>query len=147
MSVFTSIIEGNIPGRFIYADDTCAVFATIEPIQPGHMLVVPRQEVNKFTELNEETWTHLSHVAQIIGRAGEHAFEERRAMIIVAGLEVPHVHIHVIPARDEKDIDFSRAHAVSNEELDMACTRLRASLKELGYGQYIPKDMYHLDKN
>lgn len=139
------IIDGQIPGRFAWADDTCVVFATIEPICDGHLLVVPRKEVARYTDLDSETWMHLAEVARIIGQAGERAYEGSRAMLIVAGLEVPHVHIHVVPAYKEGDLSFANAKAASDEELDSAVARMREALIELGYGDTVPADMYSLN--
>ena len=144
MSVFSMIIDGKIPGRFAWADDTCVAFATIEPICDGHLLVVPRKEVARYTDLDSETWMHLADVARIIGQAGEHAYEGSRAMLIVAGLEVPHVHIHVVPAYKEGDLSFANARKASEEELDAAVTRMRGGLVELGYEENVPTDMYSL---
>ena len=135
------IIAGEIPGRFAYAADVCAVFATIEPICDGHMLVVPREEVAKFTDLAPETWGHISGVAQTIGQAAEHAFEGSRAMLIVAGMEVPHVHIHVVPAYKEGDLSFANAKPATDEELDAAVTRIREALVALGHGAKVPEQM------
>ena len=145
MSVFTEIIAGNIPGRFVYADETCVVFATIEPINYGHMLVVPRADVSRFTELSEQTFAHISVVAQRVGRAQERAFDISRAMTMIAGMEVPHVHIHVIPARSEADIVFANAmHDVPAERMDEDTEKVRVALRELGFGESVPEDMYKL---
>lgn len=145
MSVFTEIIAGNIPGRFAYADDVCVVFATIEPIAHGHMLVVPREETSRFTDLPEETFAHLAVVAQRIGRAGERAFDAPRAMMIIAGMEVPHVHLHVIPAHSEADIQFVNVmKEVPAEVLDDDVARIRGALRELGFGHHVPEDLHSL---
>lgn len=139
------IIDGQIPGRFAYADEACVVFATIEPICPGHLLVVPREEVAKYTELAPDTWAHISRVAQIIGQAAEYAYEGSRAMLIVAGLEVPHVHIHVVPAYKEGDLSFANAKAATDAQLDEAVTTMREALVALGHGAHVPADMYALE--
>ncbi|RTE50848.1 HIT family protein [Actinobaculum sp. 352] len=145
MSVFTEIIAGNIPGRFAYADEVCAVFGTHEPIADGHMLVVPRQEVSRFTELPDETFAHLALVAQRIGRAQEQAFPGTRAMVIIAGLEVPHVHLHVIPALSEADIQFARARrGLSGEELDAGVERVREGLRATGWDEFVPASIHSL---
>lgn len=145
MSVFTEIIAGNIPGRFAYADDSCAVIATIEPINDGHLLVIPRKQTQTFTELSESEFSHLSQVAMRIGRAQERAFDGTRAMMIIAGLEVPHVHLHVIPARSEADIIFANAmRDVPRERMDGAVEKIRTALCELGYGANVPESMFAL---
>ena len=147
MSVFTEIIAGNIPGRFAWADDVCVAFGTHEPINDGHMLVVPRQEVSKFTDLDEETFAHLSVVAQRIGKAQELIFGVPRAMVIIAGMEVPHVHLHVIPARSEADIRFENAQrGVDSAVLDAGVAGVREGLIKLGYEEYVPTDLHLLDQ-
>ncbi|MDD7384215.1 MAG: HIT family protein [Actinomycetaceae bacterium] len=148
MSVFTQIIEGTIPGRFAYEDDVCVAFATVEPITPGHMLVVPRQEVAKYTDLDEQTWAHLMTVAQRIGKAQIEAFSVPRSMLIVAGLQVPHTHIHVIAATSEQDILFANARSdVPASEMDSAVQAVRTALVKLGFGQYVPTSMNELDEH
>lgn len=145
MSVFTEIIAGKIPGRFAWADDVCVAFGTHEPINDGHMLVVPRAEVSKFTELDEDTFAHLAVVAQRIGQAQELVFGVPRAMVIIAGMEVPHVHLHVIPARTEADIRFENAQrGVDSAGLDASVVAVREGLVKLGWEKYVPADLHLL---
>ena len=108
-TVFTKIIEGEIPGRFIYRDDTVAAFLTIEPVAYGHTLVVPVEPVDKWTDLSPELWAHLNEVALAIGQAIIEVFGSERAGYLIAGFEVPHAHIHVFPADDMSGYDLSRA--------------------------------------
>ena len=132
-SLFTRIIEGEIPGRFVWKDDQCVVFATIAPLRPGHMLVVPRAEVDHWIDLDPELNRHLSEVAQIIGQAQYQAFSPARIGLIIAGMEVPHTHLHVIPIRSEADLDFSQADAsVSGESLEEAAEAVRSALRAMG---------------
>ena len=145
MSVFSEIIAGNIPGRFAWADDICVAFGTHEPIKPGHMLVVPRQEVSRFTDLDEATFAHLAVVAQRVGQAQEHAFGVPRAMMIIAGMEVPHVHLHVIPALSEADIRSENAQrGVDASALDDGVTRVREALTNLGWSEFVPSQLHSL---
>ncbi|WP_353066595.1 HIT family protein [Arcanobacterium hippocoleae] len=97
MSIFTKIIDGEIPGRFVWQDEVCVAFATIEPVEAGHVLLVPRIEVDKFYDLDPEIFAHLAKVAQIIGRAQAHAFGTSRAIMSIFGFDVPHVHLHLHP--------------------------------------------------
>ena len=78
-SVFTKIINGELPGRFIYRDDTVAAFLDIEPLTYGHTLIVPVQEVDKWTDLAPNVWCEVNEVAQSIGRAVMEAFDAKRA--------------------------------------------------------------------
>ena len=93
-SVFTKIINGELPGRFVYRDDKVAAFLTIEPVAYGHTLVVPIQEVDKWTDLDAETWAHCNAVAQKVGAAVIEVCGSERAGYLIAGFEVPHTHIH-----------------------------------------------------
>ncbi len=140
-TVFELIIQGEIPGRFVWSDEQCVVFATIEPVKPGHMLVVPRQAVDKWTDLSPETWLHLAEVAQTIGRAQEQAFEVARSTLVIAGFEVPHTHIHVIPATSEADASLANAQQASEADLDAAAQRLREALLANGFGEFVPPEM------
>ena len=99
-TVFTKIINDELPGRFVYRDDKVVAFLTIEPIAPGHTLVVPVEEVDKWTDASPELWAHLNEVAQKVGQAVVSAFDAPRAGYLIAGFEVPHTHIHIFPAHD-----------------------------------------------
>ena len=128
-TLFTKIINGDLPGRFVYRDDMCVAFLTIAPICPGHTLVVPRLEVDHWVDLPDELAGHLAIVARKIGAAQMTAFEAERISLIIAGLEVPHTHLHVLPTTSEADIDFRKANsAVDPAELDQAAKALRAAL-------------------
>jgi len=142
MSVFTKIIDGQIPGRFVWADSVCVVMATIEPHAEGHVMVIPRVEVDKFTDLDDATANHLFAVARTVGRVQEAAFGVPRAGLVIAGYGVPHCHLHLIPLHDEKAISFASArHNVPADELDAAMERLRSALVEAGYGEHVPHSM------
>lgn len=133
------IIDGQIPGRFAFADDVCVAFGTHEPISPGHMLVVPREEIDQFTHLDPALFAHLSQVAQTIGRAQELAFPGRRAIQFILGFEVPHTHIHVVAATSEEDARPGRAKKdATSDELDAGVEAVRAALIELGFGSNVP---------
>jgi len=143
-TVFEKIISGEFSGRFVWADDSCVAFATIEPTSPGHVLVVPRDPVPSWTQLDAQVCTHLMEVAQIIGRAQERAFGVERSGLVIAGFEVPHTHLHVIPLRTESDVLLSNAAPASSEELDAAIEKLREAVVALGYGAEVPSQMTSL---
>ena len=128
-TLFTKIINGDLPGRFVYRDDLCVAFLTIAPICPGHTLVVPRLEVDHWVDLPDELAGHLAIVARKIGAAQMSAFEAERISLIIAGLEVPHTHLHVLPITSEADIDFRKANsAVDPADLDQAARAIRVAL-------------------
>ncbi|GAC81096.1 Diadenosine tetraphosphate (Ap4A) hydrolase [Gordonia malaquae] len=138
-SVFTHIINGDLPGRFVWKDGQSVGFLTINPVTPGHVLVVPRKEIDHWEQIDTPTFTHLSDVSQKIGRAVKDAFDAPRMGLLIAGLEVPHLHIHVFPAHSLESFDLTQADQnPSPESLDDAAERIRASLRALGYGENVP---------
>jgi diadenosine tetraphosphate (Ap4A) HIT family hydrolase len=137
-TVFTKIIEGEIPGRFVWRDDRAVAFLTIAPITPGHVLVVPIEEVDHWVDLDSDLAAHLMRVAREVGRAQMQVFEPRRVGMIIAGLEVPHCHLHLVPINQEAELSFSRAdHDPDQSALDDAAERLRAALRDLGHGERV----------
>lgn len=138
-TLFTAIIEGEIPGRFVWRDDRAVVFLTINPITPGHALVVPIAEVDHWLDLEPGLAEHLMHVAQIVGQAQMKAFEPHRVGLIIAGLEVPHTHLHVLPITSESDLSFARADLDAHpDDLDAAAEKLRVALRAAGHGDLVP---------
>lgn len=135
-TLFTSIIKDEIPGRFVWKDDVCVAFLTIAPITPGHVLIVPRQEIDHWIDAEAELQHHLMDTARAIGKAQMHGFDAGRIGLMIAGLEVPHLHIHVLPISSERDLDFARANQnASSDDLDRAAGVIRTSLRSLGYPQ------------
>ena len=131
-SVFTMIINGDLPGRFVYSDDDVVAVLTIEPMTQGHTLVVPRAEVDNWQDVEPALFGKVMDVAQRIGRAVCTAFDTDRAGLIIAGLEVPHLHVHVFPARDLADFGFANVDRnPSPQALDEAQARIKAALAEL----------------
>lgn len=132
-SVFTQIIEGRLPGRFVWRDERAVAFLSINPVKPGHTLVVPRAEVDHWIDLDPALWQHLSAVCQSLGQAIQRAFRPARVGSALVGLEVPHVHVHLIPLHAISDLDFSKADPNPDPEaLDRAAQQIRQGLRELG---------------
>ena len=132
-TLFTRIIEGEIPGTFVWRDPECVAFLSIEPVQPGHTLVVPRAEVAHWIDLDPDLAAHLTVVAQMIGHAQQRVYDPVKVGLLVAGLEVPHVHLHVIPLmRGEGDLHLDRAQAATPDALAAEAERLRAELRDSG---------------
>jgi len=135
-SVFTKIIAGELPGRFVWKDDRAVAILTIAPIVPGHTLVIPRQEVDHWLDLEADLRDHLFGVAQSVGRALQRAFNPTKVGMMIAGLEVPHVHLHLVPIRQLTDMDFARQDKNPDPAaLDRAAEQIRTALTELGYTQ------------
>jgi histidine triad (HIT) family protein len=138
-SIFSRIIAGEIPGRIVWDDPVCVAMVDIRPLHPGHCLVIPRAEVDHWVDLDEATVAHLMAVAHHLGRAQRVAFPCRRIGLLVAGYEVPHTHVHVLPTDTMADFDFARADAtVPAEELDRVADLLRRTLTGQGHAAYVP---------
>lgn len=135
-SIFTKIIAGELPGRFVWKDDLAVCFLTINPIRPGHALVVPRREVDHWLDLDPASAQHMMSVAQAIGRAQMKAFRPTKVGMIIAGLEVPHVHMHVFPVHSLADFDFARADkSPIPSEMDRAAQAIREALRAAGHAE------------
>ena len=131
-SVFTKIINGELPGRFVYEDDDTVAFLTIAPITRGHTLVVPRAEIDHWQEVAPAVLGRVMEVSQLIGKAVVKAFPAERAGVIIAGMEVPHLHVHVFPTNNLADFGFANAdHNPSPQALDDAQARIKAALAQL----------------
>ena len=129
-TIFTRIIEGDIPGTFVWRDDRCVAFLSINPLAPGHTLVVPIAEVDHWIDLDPELAAHLFDVARRIGQAQQRAFAPTRVGLVVAGYEVPHTHLHVIPTNTMAELSFDNAATgVSRDELDAAAAAIVAALR------------------
>lgn len=131
-TIFTKIINREIPGRFVYEDDDVVAFLTIEPMTQGHTLVVPRAEIDQWQNVDPPAFARVMEVSQLIGKAVTKAFSADRAGVIIAGLEVPHLHVHVFPARNLSDFGF--AHVDRNpspESLDEAQAKIKTALAQI----------------
>jgi histidine triad (HIT) family protein len=128
-TLFTKIIEGQIPAKFAYRDDRCVVFMSINPITVGHALVVPVQEIDQWTDLSPDLSQHLFTVAKKVGNAQKLAFGCERAGLIIAGFEVNHCHLHVIPTNSIQDLSFSNAaQNVAYDQLQDAADKIASYL-------------------
>ena len=129
-SLFTRIILGEIPGHFVYRDEVCVAFLTINPIATGHTLVVPIEETDEWTNLSDATSSHLMVIAKKIGLAQKDLYKCNRVGLIIAGFEIPHCHLHVIPANTMADLSFELAAAhVEPAQLKEQAEKLTAALK------------------
>jgi histidine triad (HIT) family protein len=132
-TVFSKIIAGEFPGRFVWKDDQCVAFLSIHPLHRGHVLVVPRAEVDHWIDLEPKLAAHLMQVARTIGEALHTAFRPKRIGLMIAGFEVPHTHLHVVPIDGMQHLDFSQADTKARpEDLDAAAQRVREQLRALG---------------
>lgn len=133
-SIFTRIIAGELPADFVWKDETCVAFLSIRPLRPGHTLVVPRLEIDHWLDLEPGLLTHLASTAQTIGKAQMAAFKPTRIGLLLAGLEVPHVHFHVVPIREAHDLDFGNQDPNPDPAMmTQAGDSLRQELRRLGF--------------
>jgi histidine triad (HIT) family protein len=132
-SIFTRIIDGELPADFVWKDAACVAFLSNRPLRPGHTLVVPRAEVDHWIELEPELLNHLAATAQTIGKAQMAVFKPARIGIMLVGLEVPHVHFHVVPIRGPHDLDFDNQDPSPDPAMmKSAGESLRQQLRRLG---------------
>ena len=139
-TVFTKIIEGEIPGRFVWQDERCVAFLSIEPLGPGHTLVVPREEHDHWIDLPEDLAAHLMVVSRRIGRALDAVWRPARVGQMIQGFEVPHTHVHVWPAETVEQFQFVNVLRDPDPAwMDEAAERIRAALVEAGHGSAVPQ--------
>lgn len=132
-TIFSRIIDGGIPSRMLWEDEHCVSFLDVRPLAPGHCLVVPRVEIDQWTDLDGETVAHLTGVAHVVGQVQKAVFAPARVGLMIAGFEVPHVHIHVVPINTMGQLDFANAETDPDQaELDGQLIALRDALRELG---------------
>ena len=140
-TAFTKIMDGEIPGRFVWQDETCVGFLSIDPLAYGHTLVVPRAEVDRWTDADPQLVAHVATVAQRIGKAQVEAFGSARAGLSIAGFEIPHMHIHVWPSNSLADHNFAKTIAEPDEAaMDEAAERLRVALRLMGDAETVPAE-------
>jgi diadenosine tetraphosphate (Ap4A) HIT family hydrolase len=139
-TVFSRIIAGALPARFVWSDDRAVAFLSANPLGPGHTLVVPREEVDQWVDAAPDLFAHLSTVAHAVGDAVRAVWAPPRVGLLVAGFEVPHLHVHVFPAAGMAAFDFARAAAtVDPAEQDGHAEALRAALRAAGHGSSVPR--------
>ncbi len=132
-TLFTRIIEGELPGTFVWRDETCVAFMTINPITQGHTLVVPIDEVDHWVDASPELNAHLMAVSQQIARAISAEYDFERVATMIAGLEVPHLHVHVLGINTIHDMDFKNAAtSIDPDALAENAGRIRAALRAQG---------------
>lgn len=132
-TIFQKIIEREIPGHFIYEDDTCAVILDRTPAVKGQSLVIPKEAVDYAFTLEEDTYLHLFSVAKKIASASDIAFDTHKTCLVVEGFDVPHVHIKLYPMQKKDAPLGERMHQgeeASDEELAVVATQIIAALDE-----------------
>ena len=139
-TIFTRIINGELPGRFVWRDEHCVAFLSIQPLAQGHTLVVPIKEVDHWLDLDADLLTHLNRVAQHVGRAIQAAFNPKKVGVALIGLEVPHVHIHLSPLNNIGDLNFDKCDKnPPADQMDDAAARIREALRTQGHTDTVGK--------
>ena len=128
-TVFSRIISGEFPGTFVHRDAHCVAIMSINPMAHGHVLVVPVREIDHWIDLPADLSAHVFAVSHRIARAQQAAFGCERVGMIIAGYEVPHTHVHLIPTTDMGQLSFANAaRHVDRDELDRAAASIIAHL-------------------
>lgn len=139
-TIFTKIIDGQIPARFLWKDEHCVVFLSIAPLSQGHALVVPRVEVDHWLDVDPDLAAHLMKVSQIIGQAQNTVWEPKRVGQMIQGFEVPHCHIHVWPTNSIEEFDFDKVDQNPDPDLmDRSAANIREQLVAAGHGEFVPE--------
>lgn len=127
-SIFSHILAGDLPGHFVWKDELAFALMTIRPVTPGHVLVMPRQEIDHWDDLPPPLLAHLMQVSQQIAAAIKQAFPCMRVAVAICGLEIPHAHIHLFPIDQIQDFNFSNGGMATAEDLAAAALRIRSYL-------------------
>ncbi|MDE6684440.1 MAG: HIT family protein [Duncaniella sp.] len=129
MTIFSKIAAGEIPSYKVASDDKHYAFLDINPVAKGHVLVIPRREVDYIFDLTEEEYRDLTLFARRVAKAIEKAIPCSRVGVAVVGLEVPHTHIHLLPINSEADMDFSKKHSFPPEEMQAVADAIAAEFE------------------
>jgi len=128
MSIFTKIISGEIPSYKVAENDEFIAFLDINPNAKGHTLCVPKQEINKIFDMDKGLYTRLMEFSYYVAKAIEKAVPCKRVGVAVVGLEVPHVHVHLIPLQDMDDMRFQRKASLTQQEFEETAQQIAANL-------------------
>ncbi len=127
-SIFTKIVNGEIPSYKIAEDENYLAFLDVNPNAKGHTLCIPKQEINKIFDMEEEHYLGLMKFSRKVAKAIEKTISCKRIGVAVVGLEVPHVHVHLIPLQDMDDMRFQRKVSLMKEEFETLAKEIQSNL-------------------
>ncbi|MDI1317707.1 HIT family protein [Flavobacterium sp.] len=127
-SIFTKIINGEIPSYKLAEDENFIAILDVNPNAKGHSLCIPKQEINKIFDMDETLYLELMKFSRKVAKAVEKTVECKRIGVAVVGLEVPHVHVHLIPLHDMDDMRFQRKVTLTKEEFEKLAEAIRKNL-------------------
>ena len=127
-SIFTKIINGEIPSYKLAEDENFIAILDVNPNAKGHSLCIPKQEINKIFDMDETLYLELMKFSRKVAKAVEKTVECKRIGVAVVGLEVPHVHVHLIPLHDMDDMRFQRKVTLTKEEFEELAEAIRKNL-------------------
>jgi len=133
-TVFTKIINREIPAYIVAEDDKHIAFLDIYPVAEGHVLVVPKKEIDKIFDMEEKDYLELMRFARKVAKAMEHVFDVNRIGMAVIGLEVPHVHVHLVPINRMSDMDFSNKKSFTPGQFESVRQKIAGAYQHL-YGK------------
>lgn len=138
-TIFARIIDGEIPGRFVWRDDDVVAFLPIALLAPGHTLVVPIEPVDHWIDLSPELNAKVWSVAQTIAQALDSIYQPTKVGVLVVGEEVPHAHVHLVPFTSLSQMSFANQDTnPAPEALDEQADALRAALRAAGHRDVVP---------
>ena len=138
-TIFSRIIDGELPGRFVWRDDRAVAFLPIAVLAPGHTLVVPIEPIDHWIDLDDDLHAHVWGVAKAVGAALQEAFQPSRVGVLVVGEEVPHAHVHLVPFTELAQMSFANVDPNPDPaELDRQADLIRATLRTQGHGPHVP---------
>jgi len=130
-SIFSKIVSGDIPSYKVAESNEFLAFLDVNPLAEGHVLVIPKQEVDYIFDLDDETYTGLQLFAKIVAEGLKEAIPCKKVGVAVIGLEVPHAHIHLIPMNRVDDLNFARPKlSFTKDEMNITAEKIRAALRE-----------------